>query len=239
MLTQAPEPMVSLSRRAIHLWSIPLASPTPTSSLQILSCPERARAARLTGSSRETFVASHAAARQIIAGYVGLPPGDVALIADYGQRPRLADHTMAISLAHTEGLALLALSHEEVGVDVERSSAIPADEVEDLAAFILSPPERDQMNALTPASKPRALVEAWSRKEACLKLMGLGVSQVLMAEITVSGGKGSTRHRASICTRPEHYRIEDLELHEGFVGAVATETASLPVTSFTFEVEGR
>lgn len=75
----------------------------------------------------------------------------------------------ALSLSHTDGLALIAIAGGRVGVDVEHVTNRPADaDLEDLVALTLAEHERA---ALGPAG-PLGWLQLWTRKEAVLKATG-------------------------------------------------------------------
>jgi 4'-phosphopantetheinyl transferase len=135
------------------------------------------------GEAHTEFVASHAAVRGILASYVGVAPAEVPLTSVYGKKPRLASSEFEISLAHRDQVALLALASESVGVDIERCDAFAADEVDDVAWFILTKLERQRLLTLPRHAHRLALARAWVAKEAVLKALGAGLGDISLAEI--------------------------------------------------------
>jgi 4'-phosphopantetheinyl transferase len=80
-------------------------------------------------------------------------------------------------------MALLAVSRAEpIGVDVEALRPMP--DALDLAQRFFSAGEADALGALDPADRDRAFLRMWTRKEAYLKGLGLGLSGNLAAPPT-------------------------------------------------------
>jgi len=108
--------------------------------------------------------------------------GPAARQADFARspsgKPALADGAVAFSLAHTQGLALIALGADPIGVDVERvrDVRIPEDrrgpiENEAVALAVGAPlPGRDA---------DQRFLAAWVRIEAAAKAWGTGVGPAL------------------------------------------------------------
>jgi 4'-phosphopantetheinyl transferase len=86
------------------------------------------------------------------------------------------------NLAHSGGKAVIALAGDAaIGVDIELLR--PIDDVESLARLVFSDVERRELEfASDPVS---AFLNGWTRKEAYVKALGLGLSAPL-TKITVS-----------------------------------------------------
>jgi len=82
----------------------------------------------------------------------------------------------AFNLAHTGDHLVLALATEgEVGVDAEEPRALP--DLEALARRVFTSTERDELGALPPGpERTGAFLRGWTRKEALLKAMGVGLA---------------------------------------------------------------
>lgn len=195
----------------IHLWQID-ASVLPAA--PALSRPEAERAERRLGAARVEFIAAHDGLRRIIASYLDCEPQGVALRCDPGEPPHLASGAIELSLSHRDGVALVAVARAAVGVDIERADSIPEDEVGDLAEFILDDAERAELGSFAAAEQPRQLARLFARKEAAMKALGLGLGDVSLRDVAVGDGSLLPGGRA--------LTVRDLDLRDGFVGAVAT-----------------
>jgi 4'-phosphopantetheinyl transferase len=89
------------------------------------------------------------------------------------------------NLSHSGILALYAFtSGRAVGVDVELIRKVP--DADDLAERFFSPTETALLRALPPDRRSLAFLACWTRKEAFIKALGLGLSCPLDAfDVTI------------------------------------------------------
>ncbi|MET3377997.1 MULTISPECIES: 4'-phosphopantetheinyl transferase superfamily protein [Variovorax] len=143
---------------------------------QVLSEEERARAENLRSPiDRQRFVAAHIALRQALSEYTGLHNAALQLSTGSFGRPSLSGHTRTqFSLSHSQGLALIAIGGRgPLGADVELLRPVPDAAV--LAAEYFTHREQEALAALPAHERDRAFLTCWSRKEACLKAIGVGL----------------------------------------------------------------
>ncbi|WP_181727325.1 4'-phosphopantetheinyl transferase superfamily protein [Streptomyces sp. PT12] len=166
-----------------HLWLAPV---RPRAGwLALLDRAERERADRLGGTpAGEVFVTSRGAQRLVGSRYLGVPPEAVrtdrscqACAGAAHGRPRFVGAARAgldYSVSHTERWLLIAVtSGGLVGVDIEDLAAVP--DAEGLAGAALTAGERARWAGLPQAERDAWLLTAWTRKEAAMKLTGLGL----------------------------------------------------------------
>jgi 4'-phosphopantetheinyl transferase len=125
---------------------------------------------------RERFTVAHGALRYILARYARVEPSSLPFRVGPNGKPELGPPVEHISfnLSHTGGLALLAVATgERVGIDAEivRSGI----EVEILIRRFFAPAEVDEILALPRNSWLGAFFACWTRKEAILKALGIGL----------------------------------------------------------------
>jgi len=133
---------------------------------------------------RRAYVLAHAAARLVVGTATDTPPEKVVWgrhpcpgCGEPHGRPRAEGATIEFSLSHTPGQVLVAVADVPVGVDVERH---PDDPV--ALARLLHPRETDEIDAAAHGTLDggRATVRftrAWSRTEAYLKGIGIGLGR--------------------------------------------------------------
>jgi 4'-phosphopantetheinyl transferase len=201
-------------RHGVDVWVVALDADVPDT----LSPSDRVRANRRAGDERRRFIASHSAVRAIVAGYFDLGADAVSLDAPYGQPLQVADGALAVSLAHAGERALVAVATAATGVDVEHMGNLPEDEVDEMAAFCLSPGELDELAALPVNARHVAFLRLWTRKEAYLKACGRGIADQVLAAVEV----GLARDATAITPSGTTLRLVDLDPEPGYVGAVAT-----------------
>jgi 4'-phosphopantetheinyl transferase len=191
---------------------------------ELMDAVERRRMAKLRRHDDQArFAAGCGIARLALAAFLGCPPAAVVLDRTCwtcGQphgRPRLrppVGASLDFSVSHSGDRVAVALTiGMRVGVDVE---AIRSDlPVEAMAPSVLSAKELDAFGRVAPQDRTRRLLESWTRKEAVLKALGVGL-RIPPARIQ------TLRELAGVTVR---------ELHpgEGHVAAVAVFGPSVAV----------
>ncbi|MGG8408914.1 4'-phosphopantetheinyl transferase family protein [Streptomyces sp. 12297] len=183
----------------------------------LLDRQELAKAAKfLHGSDRDTYLCAHVGLRRLLGGYLGLPPGAVTVsrapcpgCGEPHGRPVLPGDTLHFSLSHCKGLSLLAFATTPVGVDVE---AVPPLHVVAETSDILHPREAAELAALPPDEQARAFTRVWTRKEAYLKGLGVGLSEDPAGDYVGAGPAPAP---------PPGWSLTDVLVPEGHCAAVA------------------
>lgn len=140
-----------------------------------LTDEERSRADRYrVASARCQFVTTRATLRRILGAHLGVPPQDVPIGHTGAGKPVIAGADIHFNVTHTEGLALIALARQPVGIDVERVREIA--HPEGLVRRFFSPHEREAYLALSDALRPAGFFRGWTCKEALIKASGLSVA---------------------------------------------------------------
>jgi len=142
-----------------------------------LSSAELARAARfLRERDRRRFLAARCALRQRLSQHLGVPAGALRFVEGPEGKPFLAEPPHChFNLSHSEDLALVGIGDRtELGVDIE--TLRPVDDAQPLARSHFTAAEFDALMALDEPSRPAAFLRIWTRKEACLKALGTGLS---------------------------------------------------------------
>lgn len=209
----------------VHVWRIPLdRAPAPADWRRELSPDEAARADHLAETAiRDRFIAGRVMLRRLLGAYLGEEPGRVPLGERPGGKPELIarDEPLRFNMSHSDGLALAAFTTGvEVGIDVERVREDARPEV--LAARFLPPAERDCVLGAPPGLRAAAFFRCWTRKEACLKGVGLGFALGLGS--FAIGPEAPPPVRVEI--RPpgastEIWWVHDLDVDPGWAGALA------------------
>lgn len=99
--------------------------------------------------------------------------------------------SLRFNLSHSGGWALLVTSQTlELGVDLEERTS--SAHLAEMAERILSKEESTHLNTASSADeRTRALLQAWTRKEACLKALGTGLNRE-MESLTLQGTQAHT-----------------------------------------------
>ena len=211
----------------VHVWLLGLDLPPARLEglSRVLSADERQRAGRFHRARlRDRFVAARGQIREILAGYVRLPPAGVAFAYGAHGKPRLPDGAPRFNLSHSEGHALLAVSrNREVGVDIER--ILPGVDCEGIARRFFSAAEMAALMALPPSARRPAFFAAWTRKEAFVKAKGGGLA-IPLAGFDVSLAPSAPARLLRTVWDPHEaarWWLDDLEAPAGFCAALAVE----------------
>jgi 4'-phosphopantetheinyl transferase len=165
----------------VHVWCVPLAvgSRKLAELARLLADEERQRAGRYRHEpSREQFIVARAMLRVLLGRYLGIPESAVRLGVSPQGKPRLCGNELHFNVSHTNGLALYGFSRRgELGIDVEEVRPCPTHL--DMASRFFSPREAVAICNLPAGRSEEAFFHVWTRKEAFLKALGLGLSHGL------------------------------------------------------------
>ncbi len=168
--TLADAPDADLTPGEVHVWRVALVHPRPTHGFTAdeLERLERIRHPR----TKREFARARSALRHLLSLYLGAPAPAFTQNA-YGKPELPAPADLHFNVSHSGDWALVALARDPVGVDVEdqrRNSDLGL-----LARHSFAPDELDLPDLTTPAGR-RAFFHVWSRKEAYIKAVGMGLS---------------------------------------------------------------
>jgi 4'-phosphopantetheinyl transferase len=130
---------------------------------------ERQRATRFVRPhDGRRYLAAHAALRHL------LGKREEWVVGAHG-KPALASPPPHFNLSRRGGVALIGVSAtHEIGVDVEPLQAMA--DADELAQLHFTPHERDGVRRESGVARDRAFLRCWTRKEACMKATGFGLS---------------------------------------------------------------
>lgn len=209
-------------------WSLARDAQTVCRMRATLSDDERARASRFRFQRDcRRFTVAHAVMRRLLAAYVS-DAQPLRFRAGTHGKPELADWPhVQFSLTHSHQVALLAVSQDvALGVDVEALRPIDVD----IERFF-SKPEQDALRRVSSEKRLVAFYSCWTRKEAFLKGLGLG----LMRDLDSFAVSIAPHEPAIICLRgdgTEGWNLQHLEPADGYIGALAFKAARISVQCF-------
>ncbi|MCG7524265.1 4'-phosphopantetheinyl transferase superfamily protein [Streptomyces sp. OfavH-34-F] len=165
---------------------------------------------------RATYLCAHVGLRRVLGSHLGVAPRTVSVVrapcpccGEPHGRPVLPGEPLHFSLSHCEGLSLIAVAAAPVGVDVE---PVPGARTLTEAADVVHPLEAAELAALAPESRPAAFARVWTRKEAYLKGLGIGLGADPSTEYVGAGPAPAA---------PAGWLIADIAAPAGHRAAVA------------------
>jgi 4'-phosphopantetheinyl transferase len=226
-----------LAPDGIHVWATSLAAPPDIlkNFATVLSPDETARANKFKFEKhRNRFIAGRGALRQILASYLPLNPAGLRFVYSTNGKPalaaELADSGIHFNLAHTEDLALFAVTRiATVGVDVE--GIRPVSDVDALVARFFSERENEAFQKVPDTEKAAAFFNLWTRKEALLKATGEGITRSLdLVEVSFLPGESARLLAISGDTvKAAEWSLHELSPAPDFVGAIAIQSRDIRV----------
>ena len=198
----------------------------------LLSPVERERAAAYRREEdRLRSVAAYGALRQLAGAALEEDPARLVIGRQPGGRPVLRDFPLHFNLSHSGRVVLVALSSgAPVGIDVEE--ARPLDDFRQLAAHAFHPAEVAALQSYAEDRAQLGFFRLWTRKEALVKALGLGLALPL-DQFQVSAGSPRVLSPVggvvAAC-----WTLGDLDPAPGYVAAFAVPAAARLVKCATF-----
>jgi 4'-phosphopantetheinyl transferase len=213
----APGPLrPQLADDTVHVWRADLTA-VAADLAELLCEQERARAERLLSESRaELWARSRGLLRALLGRYLQREPASLRFATGAHGKPALSDvgaDELAFNLSHSGQLALYAFSAgPAVGVDIE----VGRRSVEEIAVARrwLGAAQARRLEALEPPTRRQEFLRAWTRHEAQLKCLGVGL--------------GAAPAGA------EEPWVRDLEPFTDVAGAVAAERPALELDCWSW-----
>jgi 4'-phosphopantetheinyl transferase len=218
----------------IHVWRIDLAAAAGSPEhAPVLSPDEVERAGRLLHKhKRDQFIAGRSALRRLLGHYLGETPQSLAFHYGPHGKPALVtattDAALTFNLSNSQDLALLAVATaREVGIDLEyRHRGIS---VTPLARHILCESEAAALQRLPAERHAQALLAAWTRKEAYVKALGVGLARSMKS---VPAGIADD-DKTIVCQledadgEPRSWRFIPLAVHPDYLACLASPGAGV------------
>ncbi|MGE3313272.1 MAG: 4'-phosphopantetheinyl transferase superfamily protein [Limisphaerales bacterium] len=216
----------------IVCWSVPLdvTADVLTTVVSWLDAAELARAERYHFEHhRRRFIARRAARRRILGSFLQVPPSQVFFREVGTGKPELeaadpARRPIHFSASHSEEVAVVAVSGSApIGVDVEVHRLVESSLWE--VRHLFSESERLALERVSERERVRLFFDCWTRKEACVKADGAGLSIDLDSyEVPVGNLNGgvSVALEGVIPEQPrKEVRLISLPLGDEISGALA------------------
>lgn len=227
-LALPPSPLLTLGG-----WLIDLRQPVADAAAlwAALDPQERERALRLRfDADRLRHGLSHTALRERLALLCGEPPAALRYAYNPEGKPALADHPgLHFNLSHSRQWALIGASRSgPIGVDIEDLQ--PMDDLQALVDSHFGAHERARFAATPAAERLQAFLRCWTRKEACLKAIGSGLS---LEPNRFEAGTDSAPRRTTLPWNDGRFSVDvqTLDLPVNAIAAVAAVAAFAPAAA--------
>lgn len=191
---------LSISRSELHIWRVDLNNISyQFKDLISLLSPEEIKRSEHFMFERDQYryQVTHSMKRLILANYLDCNPQCLRFEIGSHGKPALDNlqnpFKIQFNISHSRDLILIAITVEDlIGIDVEYYDKKCS--IEGLGEIIFSPSEKLFFSALnSKEEKKEAFFRCWTRKEAYLKAIGIGLTQDLTS-ISVDLNKAVSSH---------------------------------------------
>jgi 4'-phosphopantetheinyl transferase len=226
-----------------HVWRASLDQPANVIAklTPILSQDERQRAMRYyRPADRDRFIAGRGILRKIISAYLAHAPDEVQFVCNEYGKPFISDDqnrgTLTFNVSHSNSMALYAVTRgRRVGVDIEHMREDFA--TLEVAERFFSKDEFEALKAAPSDQRTKAFFNCWSRKEAYIKAIGMGVSYPLDG-FTVSLASDVAPALLKVdadATEVSRWKLYELDVGEGYVAALIVENPPVSLRRFQWD----
>lgn len=187
--------------------TIDLDDPVLQNGWHVLDQIEQARAQRFRFEmDRRRYIAAHVSLRAGLSDFLGQEPAEIVFASGMHGKPELLFNSdWVFNLSHSENVAVIAVAPREdygaIGVDVEVIRAIS--DLELLAQHNFTKEECDELARSGDDDALRLFLRCWTRKEACLKALGTGLTipaQSFTAGLTAEPRNVSIDVEGQVCS---------------------------------------
>ncbi|MCP4165289.1 MAG: 4'-phosphopantetheinyl transferase superfamily protein [Chloroflexi bacterium] len=217
----------NLAKHEIHIWRTDGANWADIGALEtVLAEEERRRASRfLFIEDKRRFILGRGILRHLLGGYLGRPPPDLELATNQYGKPALAgEPALQFNLSHSGDRILHAFAwHRRLGVDVE--AIRPLKDLDQMAAYAFTPRERARFFSLPVSQQIPAFFNCWTRKEAFMKAVGMGLSlSPQLFEVAFTAGEPpALQHLDPTVEEGTEWQLVALDVGRGYATALAAE----------------
>jgi 4'-phosphopantetheinyl transferase len=172
------------SGREVHVWRADtnVSWDIVSNLYQTLSLEERIKAEKFRFSlDQKRYIVSHAILRLILAAYVEEDPTELKFETTEYRKPKLVNrigkNSIQFNMSHSENVVCYSMSSiHDVGIDIEYVNS--NFEWYDLARAYCTPMELSLLESVPKRDQHRTFFSIWTRKEALLKAIGIGLSGI-------------------------------------------------------------
>ena len=210
------------SAQVAHLWHAEIS--LDATALAMLTDTERTQAAKLrAGLVRSQYIAARSMTRSILAHYADVEPGELRWTRSTDGKPAIAAdqnrHDLRFSLAHAQRHLVLAVTiGSEIGVDVE--TVRPMQFADAMTDHFMTPDEQCEYQSVGADRQPEHFYYLWTRKEAVIKAVGIGLKYPLTSLDVRSDRVTTQNHDHTDCWQLRTYHPAN-----GILAAVAADVA--------------
>lgn len=183
---------------------------------------------------REHFILRHFQLRLILSKYCGCRPHELIFRYNAYKKPFIyipECKCIKFNMSFSGDLMLVGLSKQnDVGIDIEKVHEMP--DLDNIAVENFSPQELKYFNGTF--DKTNAFYKIWTRKEAFIKAIGMGLYHPLKSFCVNVNSSGSCEHLV-IFNHPmesKRWRTAELNTSDGYIASMAINSDKFQISYF-------
>lgn len=233
---------ISLAPGDLHLWITSLKhSINQIEELKrVLSKEELLRSQKFKVKKvQEEFIVGRGILKKILGRYLNRSANEIELDYEAMGKPKLTENLqnicpeIAFNLSHSHGFALYGItSNAYLGVDIEHRDREL--NFEELAHRFLSPTEALEIKNAQELDKKKCFYTIWTKKEALLKALGVGLHSPLN-QFTVSGKLKEESVFLPFNSKPMKWFVLSFDYDVNFSISIATNQKPQSIFFWNFE----
>lgn len=203
----------------------------------LMSAAEKERSERFKFyKHRKAFIASHGFMHTVLAYYINTPANEITFSHSKNGKPSLIKEqnpgNIQFNLSHSNSIAMLAIcKNNSVGIDVEYAQR-KTDWI-GISKRFFTENEQKKLFSLNESQQKEAFFKIWTRKEAHMKVTGLGLSLApTQFEISVPPEAAKFIGNTQTTDSP-FYKMQDIFLPEMFKDYYSCLSADFDFTKVT------
>lgn len=169
---------------------------------------------------KNRFIICRSILKIVLAAYTKLDAKNINLDYHFNKKPYLASHpSLHFNVSHSEDYAVIAISHNKVGIDIEY---IAKDfDFNEILSDVFN--DNEILSIQKATDKKHAFYTSWTRKEAFVKALGKGIDDDFKNIPCLDGEHSLDSNQLN---SNENWQIYSFDLADEYKAAVAFE--SLP-----------
>ncbi len=203
----------------LHRFSLNQPESAIRSLYSFLSSGEKIRASRFVfQKDKDNYIISRGMLRSLLAHYLNCEPTSIEIVTTEMGKPHTRPQQIHFNLSHSGGYVLYSFCQErDIGIDLEYCCKDM--EIGDLARHYFHPKEIEQLDKCSSSvDKEKKFFSYWTRKEAYLKAVGLGIGSCHLFSLNMSSTPSYLP--CSMDSFP-YWKIISLPLLENYASALA------------------
>jgi 4'-phosphopantetheinyl transferase len=185
-----------------------------------------------TDALRSRWGAGRGTLREVLGRALGQAPAEVRFRYGAHGKPQLPASTLRFNISHSGALAVIAIAHEEVGIDVELPRPRRSDAI---ARRFYAPGEIERLFANVDAERRAdAFFRLWTCKEAFLKATGEGLSRSTRS-YEISTEPPRLLWATGIPDAAQRYSVHPLDVGDPYRGAVVIDAPRASLRHYRWE----